>query len=85
MCPEHSSHVPLTHVGASTLTQAGLISEVMSTVYPDSGEDGTRFVTSCSGDGEAVEMNVSANGGSVNVHTKPLTCHRSSKVKQFNW
>jgi hypothetical protein len=36
-------------------------------VYPDSGGDGKRGITSCSGDGEEVGMNVSAKGGSVNV------------------
>lgn len=67
MCPEHSSHAPLTQVGTSTRTHAGLISEVMSTVYPESGGDGKRLVTSCSGDGEAVGMNVSAKGGRTKV------------------
>ncbi len=62
MCPEHSSQEPLTHVGISTLTHAGFISEVMSFEYPD-----CRIKSSWSGTGEPIGWNVSVNGGSTNV------------------
>ena len=62
MCPEHSIHEFLIHIGISARTHAGFISEVMSSVNPEGS-----LITSCKGTGDPMGWKVSAIGGRTNV------------------